>query len=76
MPDQDKQLGATRGVWWWATALAIVALVGAAITIFILVRNGQLSRPWAYAALPIALLAAAASRVLTLFKAVAEDKRA
>lgn len=76
MPDHEKHLGATRGAWWWTTALVIAALVAAAITVFILVSNGQLGRPWAYVVLPIAIPAAAASRVLTLFKAAAEDERA
>ncbi|MRK00980.1 hypothetical protein GEV27_05545 [Aeromicrobium sp. S22] len=39
----------------------------------VLVDRGTLDRGWAYAVLPVAIIAAAATRVLTMFKAKAED---
>lgn len=70
----DRSLGATRGKWWIAMVVIVIA-VAAVIVVLALVNSGELSRSWAYAVLPIAIIAAAASRVLTIFKAAAEDKR-
>ncbi|MRJ76633.1 hypothetical protein GEV29_08805 [Aeromicrobium sp. SMF47] len=38
-----------------------------------LVDRGTLDRGWAYAVLPVAIIASAATRVLTMFEAKAED---
>lgn len=70
----EKKLGVTRGPWFWVTMLAVIALVVGIIVIFVLVQNDALSRGWAYAALPLGILLAASTRLLTLFKAVDENK--
>lgn len=54
----------------------IVVSVIAVIVVLVLVGNGQLDKAWAYAALPIGIIAAAAARVVTIFKASAEDGKA
>jgi hypothetical protein len=72
-PPMDQKLGAGRGSWKWGM-LVIGVAVAAVIVVLILVDTDRLSRGWAYAVLPIAIIAAAASRVLTIFKAGAEDK--
>ena len=69
----EKKLGVTRGPWFWVTMLVIAALVVGIVVIFVLVQNDQLSRAWAYAVLPLGILAAASTRLLTLFKAVDEQ---
>ena len=51
-----------------------VAVIGV-IVVLVLVDQGELSKGWAYAALPVAIIAAASTRVLTIFKAAAESKR-
>jgi heme/copper-type cytochrome/quinol oxidase subunit 4 len=72
IPATDK-LGATRGSWW--KSMVVIALaVAFVVVVLVLVETDHLSRGWAYACLPIAIVAAAASRVLTIFKAAAEDK--
>jgi hypothetical protein len=68
-----KKLGATQGSWW-KSMVVIGAAVAAVLVVLVLVDTGHLSRGWAYACLPIAIVAAAASRVLTTFKAAGEDK--
>ena len=70
---KDKKLGVARGRWRYAIAVILVAVV-AVIVVLALVNAGKLSDGWAYAVLPIAIIAAAASRVLTIFKAGAEDQ--
>lgn len=55
--------------------LVIFAAVAAVIAVLILVDQGELSRGWAYAAIPVAAIAAASTRVLTIFKAASESKR-
>lgn len=55
--------------------LVIFAAVVAVIVVLILVDKGELSKGWAYAAVPVATVAAASTRVLTIFKAAAESKR-
>jgi hypothetical protein len=72
--DSSNDLGTTRGSWWIAMAV-IFATVAAVIVVLVLVDQGELSKGWAYAVIPIAIIAAALSRVLTLFKAAAESKR-
>lgn len=72
-PPQDKELGVKKGLWG-PTMIGIVLAVVAVVVVLALVRAGTLDRGWAYAVLPIAIIAAAASRVLTIFKAGAEDK--
>jgi hypothetical protein len=72
-PPMKYKLGAGRGSWRWAM-LIILAAVIAVIVVLILVDTDHLDRGWAYAVLPIAIVAAAASRVLTIFKASAEDR--
>lgn len=68
-----RGFGFTQGSWW-ISMLVIGVAVAAVIVVLLLVDAGQLSRTWAYVCLPIAIIAAAASRVLTIFKAGAEDK--
>lgn len=69
----QKKLGATRGSW--LVAMAVIGLVVlVVVVVLILVDSGRLDRGWAYACLPFAIVAAALSRVLTIFKASAEDK--
>ena len=70
----EKELGVTRSPWFWVTMLAVIALVVGIVVVFVLVQNDVLSRGWAYAALPLGLLLAASTRMLTLFKAVDEQK--
>jgi len=72
-PPMQHKLGAGRGSWRWAM-LVILAAVVAVVVVLVLVDTDHLSRGWAYAVLPIAIVAAALSRVLTIFKAGAEDK--
>jgi hypothetical protein len=72
--DTGKDLGTTRGSWWIAMTVIVIA-VAAVIVVLVLVDNDTLDRGWAYAVLPIAIIAAAASRVLTIFKAAAESRR-
>lgn len=72
-PPMKHELGAARGGWWKAMTVIGVAVV-AVVVVLILVSTGTLDRGWAYAVLPIAIVAAALSRVLTIFKAAAEDK--
>jgi len=54
--------------------LVIFAIVAAVIVVLILVDQGELSRGWAYAVIPVAIIAAALTRVLTIFKAASESK--
>lgn len=68
-----RKLGATGGSWWIAMTVIGIAIV-AVIVVLLLVNAGNLDRGWAYAVLPIAIVAAALSRVLTIFKARAEDR--
>ncbi|MET0930809.1 MAG: hypothetical protein ABWX74_14915 [Aeromicrobium sp.] len=68
-----KKLGATRGSWW-ISMLVIGIAVAAVIVVLVLVDTGHLGEGWAFACLPIAIVAAAASRVLTIFKASAVDQ--
>lgn len=70
----DQDLGTTRGSWKWGMAIIVLAIV-AVVVVLVLVSNQQLSRGWAYAVLPVAVIAAAASRVVTILKAGTEDKR-
>lgn len=72
-PPMKHSLGAGRGSWWKAMTVIGVA-VAAVVVVLVLVSTGTLGRGWAYAVLPIAIVAAALSRVLTIFKAGAEDK--
>ena len=74
MNESSDDLGTTRGSWWIAM-LVIFAIVAAVIVVLVLVDQGELSKGWAYAVIPIAIIAAALSRVLTMFKAAAESKR-
>lgn len=72
-PPMKHDLGTTRGSWKFAIGVIVVA-VAAVIVVLVLVDGGHLSDGWAYAVLPIAIVAAALSRVLTIFKASAEDR--
>ena len=72
-PPMEHKLGATRGSWLPAM-LAIGAVIVAVVVVLLLVNAEVLDRGWAYAVLPVAIIAAAATRVLTIFKANAEDK--
>lgn len=53
----------------------IFAIVAAVIVVLVLVDQGELSKGWAYAVVPIAIIAAASTRVLTIFKAASESKQ-
>jgi hypothetical protein len=70
---KDKEFGVTRGSWRYGIGVIVLAIV-AVIVVLLLVNAGKLSDGWAYAVLPVAIIAAAASRVLTIFKAGAEDQ--
>jgi hypothetical protein len=70
---EDKKFGFTRGSWIYGMGVIVVAIV-AVVVVLLLVNAGTLSDGWAYAVLPVAIIAAAASRVLTIFKAGAEDQ--
>lgn len=72
-PPLRHDLGAGRGSWRYAIGIIVLTVV-AVVAVLVLVEAGHLSRGWAYAVLPIGIIAAAASRVLTIFKAGAEDK--
>jgi Sec-independent protein secretion pathway component TatC len=72
--DSSEDLGTTRGSWWIAMAV-IFAIVVAVLVVLVLVDRGELSKGWAYAVVPVAIIAAASTRVLTIFKAAAESKR-
>ena len=52
----------------------IVLLVAGAFVVLLLVQRGDLPRAWGYGVLPVAIIAAAASRVLTIFKAGREGQ--
>jgi len=69
----SNDLGTTRGSWWIAMSV-IAAVVIAVIVVLVLVDQGELSKGWAYAVVPVAIVAAASTRVLTIFKAAAESK--
>ena len=73
-PPRQNSLGAGRGSWRYAMAVILVAII-AVLVVLVLVNQGVLGRGWTYVAIPVAIIAAAASRVLTIFKAAAEDKR-
>lgn len=66
--------GVGRGAWRFAIG-AIVLVVAAVFVVLLLVNQGTLDRGWAYLVIPVAIVAAAASRVLTIFKAAGEDKK-
>jgi hypothetical protein len=72
--DSSKDLGTTRGSWWIAMSVILAAVV-AVLVVLILVDQDVLSQGWAYAVIPVAIIAAASTRVLTMFKAAAESKR-
>lgn len=71
----SRGLGATRGSWWIAMLVIVLAVAGA-VTLLVLVRAGDIPREWAYVSLPMAGIAAAAARVLTILKAGSEEKKA
>ncbi|AWB93046.1 hypothetical protein [Aeromicrobium chenweiae] len=71
-PPQKHELGARRGLWG-PTMLVLLGVVIAVVVVLLLVDRGTLDRGWAYAVLPVAIIAAALTRVLTIFKAKAED---
>lgn len=73
-PPHHHELGVTRGLWG-PTMIVLVLTVVAVIVVLVLVNTNHLDRGWAYVALPVAIVAAAAARVLTIFKASAEDRR-
>ena len=73
-PPHDRELGARRGPW--ASAMVVIALAVAAVfTVLLLVRAEELDRGWAYAVIPVGIIAAATAAVLTVFKASAESRR-
>lgn len=71
-PPQNDELGVKRGLWG-PTMIVLALTVVAVIVVLLLVDQGKLDRAWAYGVLPVAIIAAALSRVLTMFKAKAED---
>ena len=71
-PPQNHELGVKKGLWG-PTMLVLLAVVAAVIVVLVLVGTHHLDRGWAYGVLPFAIVAAALSRVLTIFKAKAED---
>ena len=73
-PPREHGFGAGRGSWRWGMAV-IVAAVVLVLVVLVLVRQDVLPREWAYVVLPVAIVAAAASRVITIFKAGAEENR-
>lgn len=72
-PPMDHELGVKRGSWL-PTMLVIGVVIIAVVVVLVLVNAEVLDRGWAYAVLPVAIIASAATRVLTMFKANAEDK--
>lgn len=72
-PPMRHSLGAGRGSWRYAIGIIALTVI-AVVVVLVLVETDHLSRGWAYAVLPVAIIAAAAARVLTIFKAGAEDK--
>jgi hypothetical protein len=72
--NETSDYGTRRGGWWIGMVVIAVAVLAVFVVLF-LVEQDQLSRGWAYAVIPVAAIAAAASRVLTTFKAGAESKR-
>lgn len=72
-PPMKHELGVKRGSWLPTMAVLGLAVVGV-IVVLLLVDADVLDRGWAYAVLPVAIIASAATRVLTMFKASAEDK--
>ncbi|WP_229054117.1 hypothetical protein [Aeromicrobium sp. Leaf350] len=68
------RLGFGHGSWRFAM-IAIVLVVAAVVVVLVLVEQGTLDRAWAYVTLPVAIVGAAAARVLTIFKASAEGKK-
>lgn len=72
-PPMDHELGVKSGSWL-PTMLVIGVVIVAVVVVLLLVNAEVLDRGWAYAVLPVAIIAAAATRVLTIFKANAEDK--
>lgn len=74
-PPHNRELGARRGPW--ALAMVVIALTVAAVfTVLLLVRADQLDRGWAYAVIPVGIIAAATAGLLTVFKASAESRKA
>lgn len=72
-PPADDELGAKRG--GWALTLTVITLaVVAVLVVLILVQQDRISEWWTYAVLPVAIIAAAATRVLTVLKASGESK--
>jgi hypothetical protein len=72
--DSLDDLGTTHGSWW-ITMVVIFLIVAAVLVVLVLVDQGELSKGWAYVVVPIAIIAAASTRVITIFKAAAESKR-
>ena len=72
-PPMKHDLGTTRGSWKFGMGVIVVAIV-AVVVVLLLVQSDHLSEGWAYVVLPVAIIASAASRVLTIFKASAEDR--
>jgi hypothetical protein len=72
-PPMKHDIGATRGAWrFWLAGIVLVVI--AVIVVLVLVDSGHLAQGWAYAVLPVAIIAAAASRLVTVLKADVEDK--
>lgn len=71
-PPMRYKLGAGQGTWKWAMLLILAAVVFA-IVVMSLVDTDRLSAGWSNTVLPVAVIAAALSRVLTIFKASAVE---
>ncbi len=72
-PPAKHDLGVKRGHWRLATFIVVAAVVAVAVGL-LLVNAGRLDRGWAYAVLPVAIIAAAATRIVTAVKVSNESK--
>lgn len=71
-PARKGGSGAGRGAWRWTIAV-IALVVVACVVVLALVEQDVLPRAWAYGVLPVAIFAAALSRVVTILKARSEE---
>lgn len=72
-PPMQYKLGAARGLWW-ETMAALGTLAVAAYVILVLVSLKVLDVNWGYAMLPVIGLLAVIMGLVTVFKAVGEEK--
>ncbi|KQY59400.1 hypothetical protein ASD11_07480 [Aeromicrobium sp. Root495] len=67
-PPRRHSMGAGRGTWKFGMLVIVLAIV-VVLVVLGLVRADVLPRAFAYAVLPVAIIAAATSRVITIWKA-------